>query len=289
MRGIKAVLVAAAIAVAGLSVTACGQTVTPGNVGVKVKNYGNGAGVQPQPLGTGWKWTGIGEQIVEFPVVMRTYPYTQAADERGPENEEMSFSDNSGLPLTADVQVTLQVNRASAPALYEQRKLTFDQLLDGPIRNDIRSAIAAETEKVLVSELYSGGRQAVIQKAFVVVRDKWAPQGVTISQLEWIGNIRYPEAVLAQMQEKTRLEQAALAAKALEAQAAANAAATVATARGQADSIAIVNAALNSSPRYLDLKKLENERAAIDGWTKAGAHMPTYWGSNGPLPFINVK
>lgn len=286
---LKGILIAACVAAAAMATSACGlvgDTVEPGSVGVKASKYIN-AGVRPQPLPTGFHFNAPGESIIQFPVVARTYTYTKEADERGPENDEMSFSDNTGLPMTADVQATIQVNASSAPKLYVQRRLTFDQLLDGPIKNDIRSAIAAETEKVPVSDLYTGGRQAVIQRAFQVVRAKWAPQGVTISQLEWIGNIRYPKEVLAQMQEKTRLEQEALAAKALEAKARANGAAQIAAADAQAASIRAVNAALES-PRYLELKKLENERAAIEVWGKGGAQLPTYWGSQAPLPFIGV-
>ncbi len=253
-----------------------GQTVEPGNVGVKVRTLGTNAGVQKEPLPARWYIRGIGERIVQYPVIQRTYTYTREADERGPENEEITFSDNTGLPMTADVAITLQVAAASAPSLYITYRLTFDQLLDGPIRNDVRSAIAAESEQVGVETLYSGGRQAVIQRAYKRVADKWSAQGVNISQLDWIGSIRYPEAILEQMQNKTRLEQEALAAKALEAKAAAEAAAAIATARGQAESIRIVNEALSQNPRYIELK-------AVEKWNGV---MPQVTG--GATPFVNL-
>ena len=127
-----------------VAIIVAGKTVEPGNAGVKIRTLGPSAGVDPQPLSSGWHFRSVGERIVEFPVIQRTYSYTREADERGPQNEEIAFADNTGLPMTADVAITLQVSPGSAPKLYETYRLTFDQLLDGPIRNDVRSAIAAE-------------------------------------------------------------------------------------------------------------------------------------------------
>lgn len=97
-------------------------------------------------------------------MIQRTYTYTREADERGPENEEVTFSDNNALPMTADVQLVMRIDPSKAPALYKRYRLTFDQMFEGPIRNDVRSSIAAETELVSVEFLYRGGRQQVIQK-----------------------------------------------------------------------------------------------------------------------------
>jgi regulator of protease activity HflC (stomatin/prohibitin superfamily) len=254
-----------------------GQTIQPGNVGVKIRTLGPEAGVAAQSLTSGWRFNLPGERIVEFPVIQRTYAYNREADERGAQNEEIVFADNTGLPMTADVSITIQVQPQSAPSLYEKYRLTFDQLLDGPIRNDVRSAVAAETEKVGVEVLYSGGRQAVIQRALATVSRKWNADGVAIAQMDWIGAIRYPTAIIAQMENKTRLEQEALAAKSLEAKAIAEASAKVAAARGEAESIRIINEALARNPQYVQLK-------AIEKWD---GKLPQVTGS--ATPFVNVN
>ncbi|AYV48343.1 stomatin/prohibitin-like protein [Caulobacter flavus] len=258
------------------SVISQGTTVEPGNVGVKIKTLGSGAGVAPEALPARWYFRGIGEKIVQFPVIQRTYSYTRDRDERGNENEELSFSDNTGLPMTADVSVTLQVNPASAPMLYQTYRLTFDQLLDGPIRNDVRSAIAAETEKVSVETLYSGGRQMVVQKALARVSNKWARHGVAVSQMDWIGSIRYPSAVVDRMQEKTKLEQEALAAKALEAKETALANAAIAKARGEAEAIRIKGEAIRANPQVL-------QQQAIEKWN---GELPKV--TSGATPFVKI-
>lgn len=271
----------AGLAVLGLllfGVVSCGTTVEPGNVGVKIRTLGGSAGVDRQPLSSGWHFKGIGERIVEYPVIQRTYSYTREADERGPENEEIAFADNTGLPMTADVAITLQVNPASAPKLYETYRLTFDQLLDGPIRNDVRSAIAAEAERVNVDALYSGGRQLVIQRALARVSAKWARHGVTVTQLDWIGTIRYPDVILQAIQAKTRTDQETLTARAQVAKAQAQAEAQIAAARGQAESIRIINEALAANPRYVELK-------AVEKWD---GKLPQVTGAGG-APFINLR
>lgn len=273
--------IVAGLAVLGLllfGVVACGTTVEPGNVGVKIRTLGASAGVDRQPLSSGWHFKGIGERIVEYPVIQRTYSYTREPDERGPENEEIAFADNTGLPMTADVAITLQVNPASAPKLYETYRLTFDQLLDGPIRNDVRSAIAAEAERVNVDALYSGGRQLVIQRALARVATKWARHGVTVTQLDWIGTIRYPDVILQAIQAKTRTDQETLTARAQVAKAQAQAEAAIAAARGQAESIRIINEALAANPRYVELK-------AVEKWD---GKLPQVTGAGG-APFINLQ
>ncbi len=278
VRGVAATIgVAALIAAVLLGLTSCGKTVEPGNAGVKIRTLGTNAGVDPEPLPSGWHFRSIGERIVEFPVIQRTYSYTREPDERGPQNEEIAFADNTGLPMTADVAITLQVNPAAAPNLYKTYRLSFDQLLDGPIRNDVRSAIAAEAERVNVDALYSGGRQLVIQRALARVAGKWNRIGVQVTQLDWIGTIRYPDVILQAIQAKTRTDQETLTARAQVAKAQAQAEAQIAAARGHAESIRIINEALAANPRYVDLK-------AVEKWD---GHLPQVTG--GATPFVQLR
>jgi regulator of protease activity HflC (stomatin/prohibitin superfamily) len=256
----------------------CSTTVQPGNVGVKIKTLGVSAGVQPEPLPARWYVLGLGERIVQFPAIQRTYTYTRETDERGPENEEISFSDNNALPMTADVQVVLRVDAAYAPALYSRYRLTFDQMFEGPIRNDVRSAIAAETELVPVEFLYKGGRQPVIQRALARVQKKWAPQGVTVSQLDWIGNIRYPQVIQDSIQAKTKADADTVAAQARVAVAKAEADAKVEEARGQAESNRLLAQSIAASPEVVQLR-------AIEKWD---GHLPQVTGAGG-APFIDLR
>ncbi len=275
---LKLIMTGSAVAVLALvGLASCGQTIQPGNVGVKIRTLGPNAGVDRTPLSSGWHINLPGERIAEFPVIQRTYTYTREKDERGNENEEVTFSDNNALPMTADVQLVMRIDPAKAPSLYTRYRLTFDQLFEGPIRNDVRSAIAAETETVNVEYLYKGGRQQVIQKALARVNRKWEAQGVNVSQLDWIGTIRYPQVILDSIQMKTKADADASAAQAQVAVAKALADAKIEEARGQAESNRMLAQSISSSPEVVQLR-------AIEKWD---GHLPTVTG--GATPFIDIN
>ncbi len=260
---------------AGCSVTACSTTVESGEAGIKTTKFGANPGVQPEELRPGWHWKGLGEDIIVYPTRQRTYSYTREANSDGKENEEIAFADQTGLPMTADVNLTIRVRDDKAADLYARWRQPFDDLLDGQIRNDVRSAIAKETEQVPVScnlnptsttsgvaptpgpaacigSLMGAGRQQVIQKAFQRVRTKWAAEGVEISQMEWVGTIRYPPSVTAAVEARTQTEQRTLAAQQKAAEARANAEAAIETARGIAESTRLRGEALRANPEIID-------------------------------------
>jgi len=275
MRPLLIVVLAVMAGVAGL--VSCGQTVQPGNVGVKIRTLGPSAGVDAAPLPSGWHVNLVGERIVEFPVIQRTYAYTHEPNIDSPENEEITFSDNNALPMTADVQLVMRIDPSRAPSLYTRYRLGFDEMFEGPIRNDVRSAIAAETELVGVEYLYRGGRQQVIQRALNRIRAKWEAQGVNISQLDWIGTIRYPQVILDSIQAKTKADADASAAQAQVAVAKAQADAKIEEARGQAESNRLLAASIASSPGVVQLR-------AIEKWD---GHLPQV--SGGAVPFVNLS
>lgn len=267
----------------GCTISACSVTVESGEAGIKTTKFGANPGVQPTELRPGWHWKGIGEDIIIYPTRQRTYSYTREANSDGKENEEIAFADQTGLPMTADVNLTIRVRDDQAAELYARWRQPFDDLLDGQIRNDVRSAIAKETEQVPVScsfnaspvgpgaaapatpttcpgSLMGGGRQQVIQRAFQRVRTKWAAEGVEISQMEWVGTIRYPPSVTAAVEARTQTEQRTLAAQQKAAEARANAEAAIETARGIAESTRLRGEALRANPEII--QQIYAERSA---------------------------
>ena len=272
--GLVFVLLAIVLVGGGCTVTACSTTVESGEAGIKTTKFGANPGVQPVELRPGWHWKGIGEQIIVYPTRQRTYSYTREPNADGKENEEIAFADQTGLPMTADVNLTIRVRDDKAADLYARWRQPFDDLLDGQIRNDVRSAIAKETEQVPVScnlnttpgaavgsapvaaaactgSLMGAGRQQVIQRAFQRVRTKWAAEGVEISQMEWVGTIRYPPSVTAAVEARTQTEQRTLAAQQKAAEARANAEAAIETARGVAESTRLRGEALRANPEII--------------------------------------
>ena len=285
-RGIKLAATAGALVVllvgGSLTLSSCSTTIESGEVGILTTKYGPNPGVQLTELPPGWHWEGIGEKITPYKIRQGTYSYTREANADGKENEEIGFSDMTGLPMTADVNLSYRVQGNKAADLYTTWRTDITGLLEGQIRNDIRAYIARESEKVPVScailqastegkapatctaSLLGGGRQAVLERAFSAssidskgnvipsFRDKWAVQGVIIDQLTWLGTIRYPDTIVQAIQNRTAIEQRTLAAQQREAEARANAQAAIETAKGEAESIRLRAEALRAAPELID-------------------------------------
>lgn len=255
---IKKIGIALAIGVMSLSAAACGQSVPAGNVGVKVKNFGGDAGVQETSLPTGWHGTGWGEDIYLYPTTQKVYSF-QAKTEEGvsPGGEQIQFADGTGLPLSADVAVTVRIDPSKAPALYNKYRLDVNQLIHGPIRTAVRSAIKDQSRKYTSEQIYSGKESQILAEALVMLQSRYHKEGVEIIALDWVGNINYPATVLTAITQKTATLQRAEAAKADEQRAIAQANADIAKARGDAESTRIKGEALRTNPEILKQQWIE--------------------------------
>lgn len=284
------VLIGLLIAISTVAVTSCSVTVESGYMGIKTTKFGPNPGVQRSELGPGFHWEGIGEKIRTYQTLQRTYSYTREANNDGRENEEITFSDVLGLPMTADVALTFRIREDKAADLYATWRQEFDAFIDGPLRTSVRAAIARETEKLPVAcnaqqsatpniqpiapgavvaapgtpdaadcpgQLIGPGRQIVLQRAMQALQREWTPQGLEIIRMEWVGSIRYPETVLAAIQSRTTAEQntrAALERVNLER---ANAEARIAQARGQAEANRLLAESIRSNPEVVRLREIE--------------------------------
>lgn len=285
------VLICLLLIISTVAVTSCSVTVESGYMGIKTTKFGPNPGVQRTELGPGFHWEGIGEKIRTYQTLQRTYSYTREANNDGRENEEITFSDVLGLPMTADVALTFRIREDKAADLYATWRQEFDAFIDGPLRTSVRAAIARETEKLPVAcnaqqsatpnvqpiapgaeapvasgtpdaedcpgQLIGPGRQIVLQKAMQALQREWSPQGLEIIRMEWVGSIRYPETVLAAIQSRTTAEQntrAALERVNLER---ANAEARIAQARGQAEANRLLAESIRSNPEVVRLREIE--------------------------------
>lgn len=268
----------ALLAVSTISLAACTQ-VEPGNVGIRVNQYGSDAGVETTALPVGTYFNGPGTSIYEYPVFTKTYTWTMNKDEGSDKNEEFSFADKSGLTLTGDVAVSYHVDPAKAPILFQKYRMDMDAIVAGPIRVAIRDAITNNASNMTVEEIYGPRKAELIAKSQADVQKFFAPFGLNIERLYWASPIRVPEAVMRQINQKIANEQAALAAQASVATAEAEARAKIAKAEGDAKATQIEAEALRTNPQILEQK-------AIDKWD---GHYPTYVGAGMPLPTISIK
>jgi regulator of protease activity HflC (stomatin/prohibitin superfamily) len=264
----------AVILLAGLCLGSCSR-VEPGHVGIKVSNFGSGAGVSDKPLGVGYYLTGPGTAIYEYPVYTSTYAWT-ASKEQSEADEEISFQDKSGLGVSADVSVAYHVEATKAPILFQKYRTDMAGIVAGPLRNAVRNAIVERAAAMGVEDIYGPQKATLIGQAQKDVEHYFAPYGLVIDQLYWASNIRLPESILAQINARVANEQQALAAQATVATKEAEARAEVAEAEGHAKATEVEAEALRSSPEIL-------KQRAIEKWD---GKLPTYLGANAPIPFI---
>jgi regulator of protease activity HflC (stomatin/prohibitin superfamily) len=261
-----------------LMLAACGQ-VQPGHVGIKVNQYGSGAGVASEPLGVGTYFTPLGTTIIEYPVYTQTYTYSASATEGASGvNEEFIFQDKNGLNIESDIAVSYSVNPSLAPRLYSKFRTDAKGLVAGQIRNAIRNSLNDRGATMGVEEIYGPRKQELLASVQQDVAQYFRPYGLNIEKLFWGGAIRLPQQVRDQINQRIANEQAAQAAQANVATAKANADAVRATAQGDADALKIKAAAIAANPAIVQLE-------AIKKWN---GELPTYVGTQGPLPFIGM-
>lgn len=267
----KNVLLLSACAVA---LVACGQ-VKPGYVGLKVNQFGSGAGMSREVLGVGTYFTPMGTHIVEFPVFTQNYTYTESAGEGSVGNEEFSFQDKSGIQVAADVGLSYSVAPDLAPELYSKFRTDASGLLGGQIRNKIRNALNVRGSQMVVEDIYGPRKAELLADVQQDVASYFKPFGLNIESLSWAGPVRVPPSVATQIVQRVANENAALAAQANVATATANANAQVERAKGESEANRLLAASIAASPQIVQMK-------AIEKWN---GELPTY-ASAGPLPFI---
>ncbi len=261
---------------AGALLAACSQ-VQPGHVGVRVDNIGSHAGVENRALGVGWYWTGLGQHVYEYPVYTNTYTWTRSTSEQNPIDEEFTFQDRNGLSMSSDVAVSFSVDPVLAPQLFQKYRTDMAGIIAGPLRNAVRDALVTRASDMGVEEIYGPRKAELIRNAEGDVRRFMAPFGLRVERLYWASNIRLPDLVRAQIEQKIANEQAALAAQAQVATVEAQARQRAAQALGEAQAINVQGAALRANPEVLRLRSIE----------KWDGRLPQVTGGGG-TPFVNL-
>ncbi len=274
LRG--AAVVGGVFVIGAFLLASCGQ-VKPGHVGIRVNQFGSDAGVDAHALGVGTYFKPFGTMIYEYPVFTNTYTYTHSVTEGAPSDEEFNFQDRNGLGLSADIAVSYSVSAQLAPRLFQKYRTDTSGIIAGPLRNAIRNALVNRAAAMGVEEIYGPRKQELLSSVQNDVAAYFAPFGLVVEKLFWAGNIRVPEVVLTQINNKIANEQHALAAQAQVATVQAEAQQRIASAEGEAKAIALQGATLRANPEVLRLR-------AIEKWD---GHLPQV--TSGGTPFIELN
>jgi regulator of protease activity HflC (stomatin/prohibitin superfamily) len=261
--------------------SSCYRVVTPGHVGIVVKQSGSDRGVQDYPVRSGRVWYNpINEVVLTYPVFVQRAIWTSSTQEGLPVNDEISFQSAEGLRFTADVNASYQLTASHVPDFYVRFRsddlsaFTHGFFRDG-VRNAFRVSIGYRAEDI------NGLRQTeLIDRVLSQLRAAMQPYGVDVLQLGFATPPRPPESVKQAIESKIAATQLAERAENEKRQAIAEAAKTVETARGQAQANELLTRSL--SPQLMQWKQLE----ILEG--KWNGQFPQVVGS-GAMPLLQLQ
>lgn len=313
MKNIK-LLVALAITIL-FSIIFIGCTTTRinvGHVGVKIKLAGSERGVQDMQLKTGWVFFNpLTEQVVEFPTSVQNIVLSASPHEGKNIDESITFSSIEGVNANADIGFSFHIDPVLAPQLYARFKQSdMKELAYGYMRNVIREAFSEIASKMPIQEIYGAGKTKMLNDVTAKCRDSLGKDGVIIDQLTINGAIRLPENVAQAINNAMAATQNAIQsenkvrqikAEAEQAIAAAHGAAEAARqkAQGEADALVIKTDA-EAKTRIVEAESMAKANAKLQGsLTPQIIHLkavsswdgklPTYLGTSGPLPLVDLR
>ena len=188
-----------------LVLTACSY-VPAGNVGVKFDLYGGEKGVTGEVLSPGKYWLGWNEELYLFPTFTQNTEWT--AKESG--NESISFQDKEGTVINADVGLSYAIQADKADAVFQKYRKGISEITDTYIRNMVRDAINTETSTMDVAEIYGPGKEALMQKVTVRVRDQVKDIGINVEKIYWMSAMRLPDQIIKSINSKIEATQRAI-------------------------------------------------------------------------------
>ena len=237
-------------------ITSCYKIVTPGHVGIVVKQAGTDRGVQDFPVQSGRVWFNpINEVVLTYPTFVQRAIWTSSTQEGMPVNDEISFQSSEGLRFTADVNVSYQLTAAQVPKFYVKfRSDDLTAFAHGFFRDAVRNGFRVST--AYRAEEVNGGKQTeLIDRVLEQLRIAMQPYGVDVLQLGFATPPRPPQSVKDAIESKIAATQLAERAENEKRRAIAEAAKAVEIARGQAQANDLLTRSL--SPQLMQWKQLE--------------------------------
>lgn len=187
----------------GLPLIAACSRVGNGEVGVRYHTLSSDRGVEQTPLGMGWYLTGPGTGIETFPTFAQTRTWTYQ------NNEALAFADNEGLPVTAEMGITYQVDPQKAPYLYSRYRRGIDEITDTFVHNIVRSVLIEQASHMPVSDIYGAGRTKLLNSVQTELQRQLAPQGIEVQNMYWVGELGLPDSVKESIKMKVQAVQKA--------------------------------------------------------------------------------
>lgn len=258
-------------------VTACGQPVEAGYVGVRTELYGSNKGVQSEEVGPGRYMIGWNERLYVYPTFTQTMQFCTGDEADAP---YFTFQTGDGAQVTACVGISASAKPDSASLLLQKFRATdrepFDNILRSWVYQRISDELNAQASSFTAFEL-TKARIEMLKKVQDKVAAEAAQYGIIIEKLSWISPLNYPANVQRSINDTLESVQKAEKAKQDQFAAEAQAKVTVVEAQAQADRIRIEGESIRQNPQVLQMR-------AIEKWD---GQLPQVTGA--ATPFVNIS
>lgn len=279
--GLKSYLTMFLLIIMTVGMAGCGgcggcTKVPAGNVGIEFHLLGGEKGVDFDVREPGRHWLGWNDEMYLFPTFTQNYEWKAPDNGETVPDESFNFQDKDGLELNADIGITYKLEKDKIPLIFQTYKKGIDEITDIFLRNMVRDALVKRTSTLKVDSIYGAGRAALIDSVQIDVKRQVEWRGIIVEKIYWIGRIKIPPTVKANIEAKIASTQKAMQREneLREAEAVAK------KAKIEADGIAAANEA---KQRTLTAELLQWE--ALQRWD---GRLPSVMGS-GQVPFINIK
>ena len=249
--------------------SACGQPVKAGYVGVKAYLYGGDKGLQAEQVGPGRYMVGLNEELYIYPTFTQTSVFcTDSAD-----GSYFTFQTKDGASVSACIGMSSYAEANRAVDLLKKFRAVdeepFDNILGTWVRQRIADELASQAINYTAFELLQK-RIELLDAVQTSVAKEAAAVGIVIEKLSWIGNINYPPNVQAAINNTLESVQNAERARQDLLTAEAQSKVTIVEAQAKADAIRIQAEAIAKNPSVLQLKAIEKWDGALPQVTSGG-------------------
>jgi regulator of protease activity HflC (stomatin/prohibitin superfamily) len=275
----------AALAVLLVMMAACTK-VPPGYVAIVVNNYGSQRGVKDFPIQVGTVWYNpMREDVYQFPTYQQNVVWTKSGKEGSQDDESFTVNSVEGATVNFDTQVSVQFEADSVPKVFVKFRRDEDHIMQVYVRSMVRDAFSRTASQMKVVDIFGAGKRDLQDSSLALVRRELDPQGIRVTQLSMIGEVRVDDAVKGSINAVLTAAQRSIAAENKVAQAKAEAEQAMQTARGDS-AASVIRAEGQSHANSLlqaSLSPAVLQQKAIDRWD---GKLPTV--TSGATPMINI-
>lgn len=267
--------------IGGIILGICTTRVPAGYVAVQ---YNMNGGIKDEVLTQGWHLVSPTTHTTLYTIGIEQSYLTSGKDGDSTEDESFSASSSEGKAILIDLTFTYQYNADSVTQVFTQFKgQSGKDVRDGFIKPNIISWTKEVVARYKVADILGAERANVNLALTNYLADKFAPYGITISNVSLI-NIEVDEETQQAINNKITAQQNAET-QAINNQTAidkAEAEATVKKTQAQANAEAMLIEAQAEAEANNLLQKSLNDKVLNEMWIdKWNGELPTYMGENG--------